>query len=414
MASNRHSRKGWINDRNGNIAIIFAMSLVPLVSFTGLAIDSLRALRAAEVASDALDAAALATAKVMSESDLDDGELLVVARRYFEANTSSSSVSREATFTGLSLGADRRRGAITLSVDASLPTSFGRIMNIDRINLSRASTAVFDQNDLELGLMLDVTGSMSGRKIRDLRLAAGDLVDILIPERVGGASIRLGIAPYAAAVNAGPYASRVSGGASRDGCVIEREGAHAYDDSAPSGANTLGAYPSRDVARNDNYDCPRSQVQPLTDNRRVLHRAIDRLDAGGYTAGHLGAAWAWYLVSPAWAGIWPGESTPAPYGSKRLVKAVVLMTDGEFNTSYRNGRANRTSDEQARNICDEMKARDVVVFTIGFDLKETAAIRTLEDCASSDRHHYLAADGEALRKAFLDIGVKLTNLRISQ
>lgn len=419
MASSGNSGQGqngriWTRDERGSIAIIFAIALIPLVGFVGVALDSLRALRAAEVASDALDAAALAAAKAMNEQDLDDAELLDVARRYFEANTRTSSVSGEASFTGLSLGTDRRRGAVTLSVATSMPTTFASILHVDRISFTRSTTAVYDQNDLELGLMLDITGSMAGRKIRDLRLAAGDLVDILIPERGGTAAIRVGVAPYAAAVNAGPYAAAVTGGASRDGCVIEREGSHAYDDAAPRGGARLGAYPSRDVPRNDNYGCPRSQVQPLTSDRSTLHRAIDRLDADGYTAGHLGAAWAWYLVSPEWAGVWPGESAPAPYGSRRLIKAVVLMTDGEFNTSYRNGRTNRTSDSQARNICDEMKARDVVVFTVGFDLREAGAIRTLEDCASSPKHHYLAASGEDLRKAFLDIGVKLTNLRLSE
>ncbi|MGE0612192.1 MAG: pilus assembly protein TadG-related protein [Hyphomicrobiales bacterium] len=403
-----------MRDEGGAIAIIFAIVLVPLIGFAGVAIDSLRALRAAEVASNALDAAALAAAKAMNEQDLDDGELLEVARRYFEANARSSSVSREANFSGLSLDADRRRGAVTLSVDTSMPTTFASILHVDRISFTRSATAVYDQNDLELGLMLDVTGSMAGRKIRDLRDAAGDLVDILIPERGGTASIRVGVAPYAAAVNAGRFAATVTGGASRDGCVIEREGAHAYDDAVPTGRSLLGAYPSRDVPRNDNYDCPRSEVQPLTGDRGTLHRAIGRLDASGFTAGHLGAAWAWYLVSPEWAGIWPDESAPSPYGTRRLIKAVVLMTDGEFNTSYLNGRANRTSDDQARNICEEMKAKDIVVFTVGFDLREAGAIRTLENCASSPRHHYLAADGAALRSAFMDIGVKLTNLRLSE
>ena len=38
-----------------------------------------------------------------------------------------------------------------------------------------------EQHDIELAMALDVTGSMSGSKIADLRTAATDLVDILLP-----------------------------------------------------------------------------------------------------------------------------------------------------------------------------------------------------------------------------------------
>mgnify|MGYP002626152809 FL=1 len=141
--------------------------------------------------------------------------------------------------------------------------------------------------------------------------------------------------------------------------------------------------------------------------------AVDRFRADGWTAGHIGAAWAWYTVSPKWSSIWPAESRPEPYGKRDLVKAVVMMTDGEFNTSYRNGSQNGTSGDQARKICENMKDENVVVFTVGFDLRERNAIRTLEECATSARYHYLAEDGEDLRRAFNDIAVKLTQLRIT-
>jgi uncharacterized protein YegL len=293
--------------------------------------------------------------------------------------------------------------------------------------MERSSTAIFKQTDLEVSLMLDTTGSMSGQKIRDLRDAASDLVKKLIPENSKGKTARIALAPYASSVNAGPYKARITDPGSRgrfkmagfgsgfggDDCVVERDGSHAYDDTAPGRGAWLGTHPEAGHPTNSRYDCPRSEIVPLTSERDRLLRSISDFRAEGYTAGHVGTAWSWYLVSPEWASIWPAASRPEPYGKRNLVKAVVLMTDGEFNTSYRNGQINQTADDQARSLCDRMKDKDVVVFTVGFDLRERNAIRTLEECATAERYHYLAENGDDLRRAFLDIATKLTQLRIT-
>ena len=59
--------------------------------------------------------------------------------------------------------------------------------------------------------------------------------------------------------------------------------------------------------------------------------------ASGSTAGHIGTAWGWYMISPTFSYLWPTASQPAAYGEDHLFKIVILMTDGEFNTFYCNG-----------------------------------------------------------------------------
>ena len=50
-----------------------------------------------------------------------------------------------------------------------------------------------------------------------------------------------------------------------------------------------------------NYtDTEVNSIQPLTNDTAMLKRRIDKLQTGGSTAGHLGTAWAWYLLSPNW------------------------------------------------------------------------------------------------------------------
>ena len=48
-----------------------------------------------------------------------------------------------------------------------------------------------------------------------------------------------------------------------------------------------------------NYtDTEVNSVCALTNDTTLLKRRIDKLDTAGSTAGHLGTAWAWYLLSP--------------------------------------------------------------------------------------------------------------------
>ncbi len=166
-------------------------------------------------------------------------------------------------------------------------------------------------------------------------------------------------------------------------------------------------------ASNNKYGCPNAEILPLSDDKRLLERTINGYSVGGWTAGHLGTAWAWYLVSPKWQHVWPTESQPVSYSDHKTIKTVLLMTDGEFNTSYLNGRQNRTSNRQTRTLCDQMKRQGVQVYTVAFEAPASAR-RTLENCATSSDHSFNAENGAELIRVFKDIAVRLSKLRISE
>src|SRR5690606_17660778 len=121
-------------------------------------------------------------------------------------------------------------------------------------------------------------------------------------------------------------------------CATERTGAQAYTDTAPSVA-PLG----RNYAGTGN-PCPEATIVPLTSDKTLLHDRIDDVEAAGSTAGHLGVAWGWYMLSPNFAYLWPDASNrPAAYNAPELLKIAVIMTDGEFNTTFCNGVVSRDS-----------------------------------------------------------------------
>ena len=60
-------------------------------------------------------------------------------------------------------------------------------------------------------------------------------------------------------------------------------------------------------------DAEVNSVQPLSTDKTMLKRRVDKLVTSGSTAGHLGTAWAWYLLSPKWGYLFPAASAPGPY-----------------------------------------------------------------------------------------------------
>jgi Flp pilus assembly protein TadG len=211
-------------------------------------------------------------------------------------------------------------------------------------------------------------------------------------------------------------------------CATERIGSAAYTDSAPSGAPVGRQY-------NSGSQCPDSTITPLSSDKTMLKAQIDGYDDGGSTAGQIGLAWGWYMVSPNFGYLWPTASRPAAYGTPELLKVVVLMTDGDFNTAYCNGvvaqdsgpgsggssskiNCNATNGEaydQAVSLCTAMKAEGIVIYTVGFDVSSgSLAAQLLSGCATSTAHFYLPSNGAALKDAFAAIGTDIMKLRLSK
>jgi hypothetical protein len=337
-----------------------------------------------------------------------DAEIEAYAREFFESNVQGDG-DLLAAYRDLQIQIDRNSKTIRLSVDTHVPTTFGRVFGIDAINFSADTVTTFNVQDIELGMALDVTGSMRGQKLADLQDAATELIDSLIPDTGSISDVKIGIAPYSAYVNVGPaYAQIATDVDNTRVCVFERNSSLRYDDAMPQRNHYFGgrAFVPR--------SCPTAEVEPLTSDKDVLKAKVASFQADGGTAGHLGLAWAWYSISPDWSAIWPASSSPRAYGTRNLIKAVILMTDGEFNTQY----SGPSSTRQALTMCDEMKDKGVVIYSVAFQAPGFAQA-TLRSCASADAtsgslNYYDASNGDQLREAFKDIAIRLTALRIAQ
>ncbi|WP_374577990.1 pilus assembly protein TadG-related protein [Phenylobacterium sp.] len=213
-------------------------------------------------------------------------------------------------------------------------------------------------------------------------------------------------------------------------CVSERIGSEAYTDAAPSAAPVGRLYDG-----GSGNACDSQPIVPLSSSKTMLKSKIDALRHGGSTAGQIGLAWGWYMVSPNWNALWTGASAPAAYDTPETLKVVILMTDGAFNSPYCKGviakdagsgsgsssdhiNCNATNGDpfdQAETLCTNMKAKGVIVYTVGFNVGSDKDVKSLmRNCATSPEYVYMPSNGNDLKIAFRAIAQDINSLRISK
>ncbi|MEZ5953278.1 MAG: pilus assembly protein TadG-related protein [Hyphomonas sp.] len=395
-------QKAWSNDETGAVAAIYAVAIVALFALVGMTLDFSRSVTERQALRNALDSAALLGAKMMEDAGNSDAEIIAAASALFAENLAGAQPDLSCAAPAVNVNRTTYRVDVTASCD--LPTNFAALIGTEEVTLGASSGALANMTRLDVSLMLDVSGSMGGAKLAALKSAAKDAADILITPSSGG-RVRMAFNTYSTSVNAGPYAAAVKGPSYVPGqtCVSERTGAAAFKDKAPAPGRWLG---------HDASACPASSILPLTADKATFKSGIDSLVAGGSTAGHLGVAWAWYLIAPEWDAIWPAASKPMAYDEPEGIKAVILMTDGQFNIQYENAQGN--SATQAKKMCRKMRDEGVAVYAVAFQAPGSAKA-VLKDCTGNDDTRFFdAADGDELKQAYADIASQLTNLRLAQ
>ncbi|KAB2851248.1 MAG: hypothetical protein F9K44_02255 [Hyphomicrobiaceae bacterium] len=408
-------------DERGTTALLFGLVVFVCVGVAGLSFDMARAHRLSGKVSSALDSAALAAARSMAENgSLTDAEVRQIATNFILAHTANLGPA------GLTLGTpaivlDRSQGSVSITTSLSVATTFGRVLTINSLDFARTASVAYNLKKVELAIALDITGSMNSEgKLQHVKNAAKDVLQTLLDGALDENSVRVALVPWSSAVNAGTLANVASNGASVDNCVVERTGSEAATDAGPAGINYSNAVTELPYGH---YQCNPNPVVALSGRSQLsaLKTIVDNYVATGWTAGHIGTAWGWYMVSPEWASVLPAANKPLAYDTSKVIKSVIIMTDGLFNTSYVSGSETpestmTTESYQAfQSLCANMKAKGIIVYTVGFDLGgEATATQQLRDCATSAQHFYLPANGNDLNVAFQSIASQLTQLRLTK
>ena len=542
----------FTSDTRGNIAMISAFVIPVLLLITFGGIDIHRASTVKANLQDALDAATLAAARSQYTADTD---ITRVGLASLQANLAPYNditlLTAQTTFTLDNTGAvvgDARVNVAALVANIILPM-VGRGTG-DQIPVGAHSEVLRSNNRVEVALVLDNTGSMSGAKLTNTKAAAIDLINRLeaadsrsiepdaikislvpfsqtvrisqggsntVPSYMSDATTHTGGGAWNASSNPTSLFSVARGrftlfgdiGTTWGGCVEARLAPYDIRDTAPLSstqgrmfvpyfapdqpdsndypndstwwnyadegndylddarkgnnktftdtaaretewglrlrdrtkyANTYKRSGSYNTSWGPNRGCDLQPLIRLTANYNALRTAVDNMIASGNTNVPLGTMWGWHTLSPN-APFGDGRA----YGTERLTKIIIIMTDGE-NVMSDSGNPNRGtysglgyiyqnrlgitsgSDSQRRtamdnrfddptagveDMCGNMKDQDIEVYTVAVQVDGSA--QTLLRRCATDADHYFPVDSAAgIGAAFDRIAGAIENLRISR
>jgi len=187
----------------GNIAVLFAIAAVPILSFVGAAIDYTRANTARTAMQAALDSTALMLAKDLTDGVITTSQIEAKATSYFTAlytNTDAKSVVINAGYTQNT----GKGSTIQLTGSGTVDTDFMRVAGFPNLNFNTASTSLWGNTRMRVAMVLDNTGSMaSNGKMDALKKAATDMIDKLAALNKTAGDVYISIIPFAKDVNVG-------------------------------------------------------------------------------------------------------------------------------------------------------------------------------------------------------------------
>lgn len=358
----------FTKDEGGSL-IIFALVLFLLMAMMGgVALDVMKREARQTALMNTLDRATLAAAALSQDLDPES-----VVRDYVEKS---------------GLGVDLQEINVVQSVNGRSVSARGvvdsnplflHLIGIDKFDAIGGSGAEQRITNVEIVLVLDVSGSMSGAKIANLRAAASEFVETVLAGDTDN-RVSVTIVPYNAQVNLGPvlrakYNAVNQHGVANVNCLELQSALYsapgisrttpipmaAFADVtnttnqttsyvAWSNTSTATMQTSAPFCRNET----RNIVRLPSNNVATLQSQINALQAGGNTSITLGMKWGTALLDPSARGMYseliaanqiPGyfAGRPYDYGDTEAMKVIVLMTDGEhvshnrINDDYKTG-----------------------------------------------------------------------------
>lgn len=332
-------------ETDGNMSFLAIAGSVMMMVFGGVGIDMIHAELERTRLQNTLDRA------VLSAADLEqrlDPELVVqdfLTKMNMDGANTSVSVS-----TGLNYK------TVTAESQSIFPANFLQMIGIDQLQATAASQAEERISNIEISLILDISGSMgANQKIENLRTAATEFVETVIDEDDTGLTT-ISIIPYNATVNLGPVLSEYY--------TLSDE--HDVSDCAifpDEDFYSRGISPSETLQRLSHFDPYSLDVNttetpyswcPVDEYGSIIAHSADEVElvahiaslgAGGNTAIDLGMKWGVALLDPSArpainAMISDGHiiaeaaGRPAAYDSPDALKIAVVMTDGMNTTQY--------------------------------------------------------------------------------
>ncbi len=184
-----------------------------------------------------------------------------------------------------------------------------------------------------------------------------------------------------------------------------------------------------------NAGCQTAALLRMTTDMTAVKTELKAMIASGDTEIPVGLVWGWHLLSPN-----APFADGVAYGTVGTTKIAVLVTDGQntYGTGV-NGQddsaytalgyiwQNRIStdagsftdpasalNDRLAKLCTNMKAQNIVIYTVPVEVTDTGIKTLLQNCASSASNYIDVTASSQLAAAFANIAGSIGHLRLAQ
>lgn len=457
--------QSFTRDESGSMTIFAIFLLLMMLTVGGLGVDLMRNEMERTKLQNTLDRAILAAA------DLDQTQASkTVVNDYF----AKSGLGEESVKVTVDEGVNYR--TVTAQISTNSPATYMAGLGVDELPIFVGGTATEWVPNLEVSLVLDISGSMRfDKRMDNLKPAAKAFMTTLLQGDMA-AHTSLNVIPYAGQTNPGPFMfNRLKGQRYPQIPLPESKGGvELLDDSGEfvypqeSSCLELGSqdFDHAELPKQNSYAqtahfmnwdiaadvmdwgwCPSDDVaiQYAQNNLTTLHEFIDDMRMHDGTGTPYGMKYALALLDPsskddfeamATAGLVPTEfrNRPANWDDSETAKYIVLMTDGQITSQLRPkdqlDEDNPTVELQFRSgdretiaskdtmvsrfyeICDLAKDPSRNVIVYTIAFEAPSAAQTQMRKCASSPSHYFKAEGSEIDEVFQAIARQVLQLRL--
>ena len=189
--------KKFQRDEDGSLVMFSLFIFLAMLMFGGIAVDLMLYENRRTHIQNSTDRAVLAAANLnqtVDPTEVVQDYLAKVGVEVSEEDVTVVEIGEAPVITGRQ---------VSVSVNSNGDTILMNLVGVDTLPYGASSEAEEGVNDVEVSLVLDISGSMRGTKLTQMQDAAKDFVDGIL-EGASDNRVSVSLIPYAAQVSAGP------------------------------------------------------------------------------------------------------------------------------------------------------------------------------------------------------------------
>jgi Flp pilus assembly protein TadG len=430
----KHSQGSLKKDTRAAVMPLIALSIGLLIMFVGVAVESGRYFLVRNKLNAALDAGLIAAADIATKRLYDDDPAAIVtrAREFFDANFPPDYLGVNVSSSNFDVDFDPDTGTVTGTVNATLPLLFGDVTALGGASLGP---------DIDMEVFSDVTRTVNSSV--EISFAVDNSASMCY---VLGTGKAWGVAP-----SMDPSCAKFNSVKASIATLVNTVQDAIASTANPNNKAYYAYIPyTHDVSINNsksnfNFIFPSNvslveSALGLSDNPAPLLSKVagTSLPTEGGTNTAIGLWWGWASLRDANTSLFTGTSQhqdpvnhPASLSKVanfETTKYMIVLTDGENEYPNRsrvapydilsgdaNGmQADQIADPEIEGLCDRIKAEEINLCTITFNVPATSPIVTRLAACASPQCSFNATTTADLEIAFENITNRLIDKRITK